>query len=226
MRLFQYIAVSLRWIVRDPDSPVVQLSLPVLGVLLAAGAGLLSSRNAADGLRLSGMLLQLGGYGVMVLGLHHRGRLFGKRGFIGRLRDWASRRVPWHRPANPSVGVANIQISAHGTANAVVDEPQGDPASIDYRLGRVEALVSELSKQHQKLEQALAAEARQRSTDVEAERQARTDAFDSLSGQLAKLGADGLDLEATGIVWATLGLVFGTVPGQIIHAFGALLSIV
>lgn len=192
-------------------------------VLSVAVASMLPGSLEAH-IRYAGLFLQLLGVCTVVYLLSGKHHLFGRRGLWASTRQWAAER-PRFRGSSTTLIVASAG-HAHISGEAKITKWFGTPptATVEERL---HALESNLQTVRADL-----AESRLRATKhlqkveaaIQTERHERTDAVREVSTKLQKLGADGLHVEAVGLLWLIVGIVLATIPAEVAHLWLLLLQ--
>ena len=186
------------------------------GVLvLALATSSVFPGNLEDRIRYAGLLLQLLGVGTVAYLLRDKHRTFDRRGLWASTRAWFAER-PRFRGGSVTLIVANA-AHAHASGNAKISIWRSPTAgaTLEQRLLAVEANVealrvdlSESTAQANKTLQKL-------NSDVQAERTERQNADREVTAKLEQLGAGGLHVEAAGLFWLVVGIVFATVPVEL-----------
>ncbi len=191
----------------------------LVGVVAAVSGALLLPGAADDRVRYAGLVLQLLGIVTVAFGLHDRRRLFNRPSYTDELRALTAQ-IPWPRKAQPiHVGVAAI-VEASATVKAM--GWRGPRESVEDRLAALEENLETLKGEQAKTSKELQQERTKRSEDLNLERQWRESALGEIQTRLETLGAGGLHLERTGLVWLAFGVALGTVPSEIVKAIAYL----
>jgi len=183
----------------------------VVGIVVTAVIAFLLPGGVDDRVRYAGLILQLLGIVTVAFGLHTRRRLFNRPGFMDELHALKAQ-FPWPRRTQPiAVGAAAI-VEASLTFK-ITARRAGD--SVEDRLAALEEDLKTLRGEQAETSKELQQERTKRSEALSLERQSREAALREIETRLDTLGAGGLHLERTGLVWLFLGVLLGTIPSEI-----------
>jgi hypothetical protein len=168
-----------------------------------------------DRVRYCGIAFELVGIYIVVTGLHGRQRLFDRPTFVGQVVSWV-RRFPRLRPQPITMGgqahLGGIQASGRLSVWRVVREN----APVEERLAALEANLTGLKSEfeHERTH------AGQRFVDltraIQEEQTQRESATAQLRTTLERLGAENLNLEATGVFWVVAGSLCANAPREVV----------
>ena len=172
-----------------------------------------------DGLRVSGLLLQLMGIGVVAYTLRGRGKIFRRGSAVGYTLDWI-KRIPSFKPRS-------ITLQANGRAKVVASATSSATSWRDPRLGRsvedqLEAMRENLETLRKQIDDN-ESKTVNRFTDVyeqlQTEASARAQQHQQTRKTIEELAANTLYLEAAGLGWLVLGVIMATIPGELAAVF-------
>ena len=179
---------------------------------------LVVSRAAEDGLRYAGLLLQLVGVSVVAYTLRGRGKVFNHKPVLEFAMDWLRRAPPFRPRSHVVEASATDSLNASATADATVwrgprlDQPlEAQLEAIRENLASVrvqlESLTVRTGQQVSELRNALDTERSQRAVQLQEAR--RT---------LEQVAAESLYVEVAGLCWLVAGIIFATVPQELVTA--------
>jgi len=209
-KFFRWIRANLLWILDG-----WRVWAPLAVVFLLATTGSLLPGSPEDHARYIGVVLQLLGIGTVVHGLRDRRRLFQRPSLLSHIRTWFSGR-PRLNPKPHVIHVASGNVVASGST-AKISVWRGAPpdSSLDARIDALQANLETLRTEHADTSRELRDEVRVRAEQVDLERRARETAIGDIRSRVDTLGAGGLHIESAGLFWLIVGVVLGTVPGEI-----------
>lgn len=209
-KLFRWIHANLLWILRG-----WRVWAPLAVVVLLAATGSFLPGSPEDHARYIGVVLQLLGIGTVVHGLRDRRRLFQRPSLLGHIRAWFAGR-PRLNPKPHLIHAASGHIVASGsTAKISVWHGLPPDGSLEARIEALQANLETLRKEHADTSRELRDEVRVRADQVDLERRTRETAIGDIRSRVDTLGAGGLHIESAGLFWLIIGVVLGTVPGEI-----------
>jgi hypothetical protein len=163
--------------------------------------------------------LQLLGIGTVVHGLRDRRRLFQRPSLLGHIRAWFAGRPRLNPKPHLIHAASSGAVAIGGTAKISVWRGAPPDASLEARIDAIEANLDTLRKEHADTSRELRDEVRARAEQADLERRTRETAIDDLRSRVDTLGAGGLYIESAGLFWLIIGVVLGTVPGEIASLF-------
>lgn len=187
-------------------------------VVLVAFIGSWFPGNPDDRVRYCGLVLELLGIFTVVSGLRDKQRIFNRPGLLDHVLSWLASFPRWRTRAQ------TISLSAVSSATAIctgklsVWRGTSSEASVEARLTALEANIETLKSEHAETSKELQEAKRKMTEAVTLERLARESADRDIRKQLETLGAGSLHLEAAGLFWLILGVIFSTVPAEVAKA--------
>jgi len=200
-------------------------------VLLSVAAVGFSSGGLviAGGLTLSaylkywGLVLQVGGFVSVAVGLVERERIAGVAGlaaWVGRrfrlarntVRRWIRRPVP---PSEVTLTPAEFGIGGEAAAVSIALGSLGRSMSVDERLAELATRIEQTQEQVNRLQGELSAERMARQAASTEEREARQQALGQLDRKLNDLAGGGLRVEWWGVTAFVLGTILSTIPEEL-----------
>jgi hypothetical protein len=209
----KYITDFSRWFLASQYIVVVVVALLVVALPVIFSACL--ERQ----IRFSGMLIQLVGVFIVVLGLRDARRAFEDQPTTWQsIKQWWAGR-PRFGPRHHVLSAAGISLGiSSGAARARVSP--GRDASLDQRVKLLEQQYASLSDEVD----TLSAETKQRTDELskalEAERREREDSDNRAKEQLRTAIAEGIPLEFLGAVFVLFGIVADSASPEIASLFG------
>jgi len=199
------------WAFRDAKDAWVSI-VPV--VLIIGGAWLISGLSE-PGIRLSGMLLELLGIGVVAKGLNETRTLFGHPSLYQSFRGWAERR--------PRLGAAAYVLNAgegrgraRGTSSAMGRGLAVTSANtLDERVTLLERRLNLADTQIQEGRRKLEEETKNRIEALDSEEVARIEGDAVVQKQLEKAVTGGINLETVGIIWLACGVTLSSLSKEL-----------
>jgi len=181
--------------------------------LLAAVAVPLVLGATEKAIRMSGLLLQLGGIITVVWGVVSTRQFFGLPRVRTVLASWWNR-APF-KPRNIVAGVGGLRVGVFGEGEAHTRVPVDYSAPIDAQIraleknvslihDRISATHADARKRHEELKGRLTDHAAQLA-------EVRT----TLSSELRRFGTSGLPISAIGAAWLFLGSTMGTASQEL-----------
>lgn len=184
----------------------------------ALGAALLCGfwpPTSEQRVRFAGWFLEICGLMTVAWGLRETRRQFGRPGLGFLLRSWWDRRPRFR--ARVVAGSASISLGAalaSGRGYTWREAPKN--ASVEERLGALEANVKDVSDRVNAALRELDEEVRSRADALKSERSQRERAIADLQTKMESVETGGLSLSAIGLVWLAVGLTMTTVPAELI----------
>ena len=187
-----------------------------VAVLLFA---LLASRvlpgNPDDQLRYAGLALQLLGVGTVAYLLRDKRTTFNRKGFLDLLKEWVSAR-PQFRPKSITLQVSGAaHATSSGAGRLSIWRRAPADATLEKRLETLEANLEQLHEDHSEVTSGLRKASARLADELSAEKRTREEADRATNDKLEKFGAEGIHVEATGLVWLVAGIVLATIPSEL-----------
>ena len=184
-------------------------------VLVVAGLSWLLPGTVEDRIRYCGLVLQLLGIATVVALLRDKRRTFKRQSLLEQFQQWLSAR-PRFRPKGHIISVSGIgSSSAVGTATLSVWRRAVASAPLEERLSAIEANVETLKQDLESTSRRLQMSFDRLATELTEERRTRESTDTAIRDQVEKFAAEGLHVEAAGLLWLILGIVLATVPGEL-----------
>lgn len=188
-------------------------------LMVLSGALLLPGRPD-DQLRYAGLALQLLGVGTVAYLLRDKRVIFKRKGLLAFLADWAQAR-PRFRPKAITLQGSGATLEAASSQSRIsIWRNAGESASIEQRLDMIEVNLETLRADHSDSAIRNYEAYAQLTGDLGVERQQREKADRETSSKLEMLGAEGLHVEATGLLWLIVGIVLATIPAELARLLG------
>lgn len=188
-------------------------------VLIVAGVSFLLPGTIEDRIRYSGLLFQLLGIGTVVALLRDKRRTFKRKGLLEQFRQWFSA-LPHFRLKSYTISLSTItSSSAVGSATLSVWRRAAVSASLEERLTAIEANVETLKQDLESASRRLQVSSDRLATEINEERRARESTDAAIRELVEKFAVEGLHVEAAGLFWLILGIVFATIPGELAKWF-------
>lgn len=197
-----------RWLLAEPR--FVWLCAAGLLAAIAIPVALGATEQA---IRLSGLLLQLGGIITVVWGVVSTRRFFGLPSIRSGLAAWWSR-APF-KPRNVVVGVGAVELGifGHGEAHTWIPIDHSAPVA-----EQIKALERNVALIHDRIG-ATHADARTKHEELKAkvtEHAAQlADVRSTLSADLRRFGTGGLHISGIGAAWLFLGSIMGSASQEL-----------
>ena len=174
--------------------------------------------------RIGGLVLELAGISVVVIGLNEKLRLFNHPTLVGQLRSWLAG-YPSFKPrhhvieaAAGSIGIAGCSASSSVWSNSANQ-------SAEARLDTLERNVTRLREDQETLSKQFQGETRKCELAISEERRARTEVDKELRSLIEEFGVGGAHLEAIGVSWLLVGATLATISEEICSGVLALLTL-
>jgi hypothetical protein len=165
-------------------------------------------------LRWLGLILQLIGYGALVLqGYRDRLAYTDHPGIVATVKETTGRwwRRLGHKPQTLQVSAAGHAHSAGHVTLTQTFAPVDTPATIERRLDEVERQLRHLEQRHNQLSLGFSDEVSRREQVANAEKEAREQLDASLRQAVRNLASAGLRLEAWSVALVAAGTVLTTI---------------
>lgn len=170
------------------------------------------------GFQIAAGLLQLFGVGTVALGIRQTRRQFGRPGVLAHALEWA-RSFPPLKASESRGSVATTLVGFHAAARGYGWRNAPAGASTEERLAVVEENLSGLLKRFDRTEKELRDGISEQKAGLEGETAVRSEADREISARLEAAETGGLTLSLIGTVWIVVGIVLGTVPGELSGLF-------
>ena len=166
-------------------------------------------------IRFSGLVLQVLGLIIVVLGLSEARKRFGHRSLIDAARAFLAR-FPTLKPV--AVRVTGVEAHLHAgspsvSAFATVTLSPNTP--LEERVRRLEESINQANRNNYDTNKRIDAERTERATAIDAERNEREKSDKAIWERLEQEIVGGLDLETIGVWWIGIGIVLATASGEI-----------
>jgi hypothetical protein len=194
------------------EATMLWLAITVLVGALAIA--LLPTLNESR-VRIVGLVLQLCGIMTVAQGISETRRFFGRPSLLSLWRNWVNRFPPFHRKIIMATVAGTMELS--GAAQAHVWSNSGPDASIEERVAILEKNLLRVRDTTYEVQQKLDDESRSRENALVTERQLREAADSEIRNKLEATETGGLNLSLVGVVWLSVGLIFSTVPTEIVR---------
>lgn len=198
----------VRWLVKEPRFVWISLVGIGLGV-----AGAFVYGPSEQSIRISGMLLQLGGIFTVVWGIVSTRQFFGLPRLRDGLRAWWARAPFKSRHAVFGAGGAQLGVSGEGHAYSTF--PVDHSAAID---DRIKALDRNITLIHERIT-TVHSDARKKHDELRVkvvEHAGRLEEIGTkLAGDLRTFGTSGLHISGIGAAWLFLGTIMGGASQEI-----------
>jgi hypothetical protein len=166
------------------------------------------STDAAATARYAGTLLEIFGVVNVAIGLHETRKLFPGRSSIGdRVRAWLKQVAAAFHPPQPITAQGQAAGVAIVAGRARVRRGVGLNASVDDRLDALQNNLNALQEEMDAELRDLTTKIDRASTALDRERNERKKADDTAIRLIEEATIGGLNLEAVGLLWLTLGVL-------------------
>jgi hypothetical protein len=165
--------------------------------------------------RIVGMLLQLAGIGTVALGVRATRRMFNKPSYAELLRTWLAAFPKWRRDAVIAVRGVAAGTSA-GKARATVWTTPRPSDSVERQLEIITSNVATLRGDVNRIEGELDRVTADHNAALSDEASQRAKADVALDEKLASAQTGGLHISVVGLVWLALGVIFTSIPSEIV----------
>ena len=168
-----------------------------------------------DRIRFCGLALQLLGVATVVALLQDKRRTFNRESLFEQLTQWLAAR-PRFRPKWHTISLSCVSTSsATGSANLSVWRRAAPSAPVEDRVSALEGNIETLKQDIESATERAVQSAGRLATELNTERQARDATDAAIRSQIEKFAAGGLHIEAAGLFWLILGIVFATIPAEL-----------
>ena len=164
-------------------------------------------------IRITGLILQVGGIGTVAWGIHETRKIFGHPDIFTNFYQWLRRCPVFGRDTTGSFHIntppITMQGRMHSSANA------GPDATVE---ARIEALEENLKYIHERIDQTQKEITEKDRAHVQAlkqERQIRVKEDQDLRGKLEATEIGGLSISAMGAAWLFVGVTMSTVSQEL-----------
>ncbi len=186
----------------------------VIGVLVAFAIGYVCPRSrTGTAFAVAGVVLQWAGLAVVAVGLVRMRQRFERPSWFTRI--WKSLRRP--RDVTARLAADFGAVTATGTASAVGTV---GPRTTEERLADLEQAVRTVREDLSTRAQALATSIGAVRDQVQSEATEREAAIRKVLAQIEDLSVGGLRLEAIGLWWLVVGVLFTSVPNELAIILG------
>jgi hypothetical protein len=209
----KWIAAWLFW-----DSASRRVWAAMIGVPFAMLVGWRCSGGWEGRVRITGLVLQLMGALIAVVGVNSRRKLFDRSSLLQLLTAWCGR-FP-HRNVTVSVVGAGAMAMAGAAVTAIGTVSAEKTASVLHRIDLLEQGQQQLFGLSNDLRRIIEQERAVRSAELQAERIQREKKDEENRKTLQEAAAGGLHLEVIAIVWVFLGVLLATASPEIAKFLG------
>lgn len=207
--MFNWITRLLSWFARG------KLSAFAIFVVVVAICVPFFFEHKEPAIRISGMILQLFGIAAAALGIRDTRRMFGKPSFLQLIRNWTTS-CPRFNPEVHNLSVSNVRQGSRSGSAAVTQWPGVAPdATLEQRMDALEANLRSVEGRLRSAEGAIFTNARDTSK-LQQESQVLDTKVEKLHHKVEATLTDGLHLAAAGVFWLVFGVVFSTVPCELL----------
>jgi hypothetical protein len=171
------------------------------------------SSNTEQTFRIWGAALQIGGLWAAAVGLNDKRAEFGLPSLLpGVLRGLKLPHWPKHHVLNATaVGTLNAVV---GVATAV---SRAAPRTLEERISQLEADLQSANKLIDATRSELLSKVGELKSGLDRETNERRTTDEQHAISVARLMVGNIALEVTGLFWLTLGMLFGTVPQDLVQ---------
>lgn len=187
------------------------LGVPAIVLWLAVE---LTSRPEAAG-RYAGAILELFGFAALAYGLHETvAQVTNRPGLRERVVGWLRKLMFWRRrEGHAATGAVSISGSGRGTSSGSAGVSLDAP--LERRVEHLERAVEAIRDRIEEVRQEGREGRRELKEEIGNVRTELGDVEEQLEDMVRRQVVSSLHWEATGLLWFTLGVIFGTWPGVI-----------
>lgn len=187
----------------------------VVPVVLIIGVAWFISALSEPGIRISGMLLELLGIGVVAKGLSETRMLFGRPSLYQSFLGWAERR-PRFGAARYVLNAEGGSFTVNGSDSAMAHGTVGTSAhTLDDRVTLLERRLNLADTQIQEGRRKLEEETVNRTEAIRSEKVERIEGDAVARKQLEEAVVGGINLETVGIVWLACGVTLSSLSKEL-----------
>lgn len=199
------------WAFRDARDVWVS----ILPVALIVGCAWLLSGWDDQGIRISGMLLELLGILVVAKGLSESRKLFGRPSLYQSFMSWAERRPRFGAPAYV-LNAGEGRFIVNGNDSAMAFGSVGTSAhTLEERIALLEQRLNLTDTQIQEGRRKLEEETKNRIEAINYEEGARIEGDAVVRKHLEEAVVGGINLETVGIVWLACGVTLSSLSEEL-----------
>ncbi|MFA6985389.1 MAG: hypothetical protein WC213_04205 [Arenimonas sp.] len=173
----------------------------------------LEAAPSEQNIRLTGLALEMLGLAAAAQGIRDTRQLFGRPSFVQMIRSWLQSFPPLRSKTSMAAGSGTVSVSAVATGDVWI----GGGSTIESRLDAAEknlrSVSNRLNAAHAELDLAL----RRLQEKVAQEGAQREHEDRKLHEKIEMASADGLSLAAIGVVLLAAGLIFSTLPLELLN---------
>ncbi len=168
--------------------------------------------------RMSGMFLQLMGVVTVAWGLMGAHKLFSKAGFTEIIKKWFMSIPPFTETSSVHMGVGNVQLegitgSAYGTVSLA------NAPSLEEKMELIEKVLNNLNKQQGVLDKKIDTNAKEHALAIENEKKFRERSIQQVKELIREIAVGGIHIESIGVIWIFFGIIFATIPKELVCLF-------
>ncbi|WP_169981413.1 ABC transporter C-terminal domain-containing protein [Tautonia rosea] len=193
----------------------------IFGVLGAFMISCFLANDSVTVFRYAGLLLEIFGLGLVVIGLDHIRQQFGKEPFRASITKWfLSWRAVFTGPEPVQItgklGTlftenATANLSMHGYKDQTIEE------RLETLEGDIKRLQGELNNKTEQLKQEIASV----KADFDEKIENTIKIIDDVDSRVKDYAVGGMGLEVVGLVWISLGIILASIPDELGMLFGA-----
>jgi hypothetical protein len=208
--LINWIPLLAVWAFRDAKGVWVS----ILPIALIIGCVSLKIGLDEQGIRISGLLLELLGILVVAKGLSESRKLFGRPSLYQSFVNWV-KRYPRFEPRSYTLKAGEGSVRLSGTVSMVFTPGHKEAISIEERMSALEAKHALLTRQLEEYHAHLDKETGKWAYTMKSEEEARFKGDKDNAKQLEAAVVGGINLETMGIVWLACGVTLSSLSAEL-----------
>ena len=174
------------------------------------------SETASNAIKYSGLFLQLFGLVTIGNGISETRKIFGKPSYFEVALNWLSQFISAFKPPKVTHCSANITLPGlKMEASGYGMEVAGENASTDRKFEVLEKNLNTAMERITALEKKTTEKAHETNSNIESIRNQLNSKQEEIKKLLEESSVGGINIEAVGLAWLTVGIIAATIPEKI-----------
>lgn len=174
------------------------------------------AQTASDAIRYSGLFLQLFGLVTIAHGISETRKIFGKPSYFEVAVSWVSQFIVAFKPPKVAHGSANItlpgfKMEASGYGMEVAEEN----ASTERKFEVLEKNLNTAMTRITTLERKITEKTQEVNLNIETAHRELSSKQEAINKLLEESSVGGINIEAMGLAWLTVGIIAATIPDKL-----------